>query len=59
LVAFITPIVALVLGYFFYDEVLSTRHFIGAALVLTGVFWANLGNLLKLRKGSIIKAEVE
>jgi len=59
LVAFITPIVALVLGYFFYDEVLSTRHFIGSALVLTGVFWANLGNLLKLRKGSIIKAEVE
>jgi drug/metabolite transporter (DMT)-like permease len=59
LVAFITPIVALVLGYFIYDEVLSTRHFIGAALVLTGVFWANLGNLLKLRKGSIIKAEVE
>jgi drug/metabolite transporter (DMT)-like permease len=59
LVAFITPIVALILGYFLYNEVLSTRHFIGAALVLTGVFWANLGNLLKLRKGSIIKAEVE
>lgn len=59
LVAFITPIVALVLGYFLYGEVLSTRHFIGAALVLTGVFWANLGNLLKLRKGSIIKAEAE
>jgi len=59
LVAFITPIVALVLGYFFYSEVLSTRHFIGAALVLTGIFWANLDNLLKLRKGSIIKSEVE
>jgi drug/metabolite transporter (DMT)-like permease len=59
LVAFITPIVALVLGYFLYGEVLSTRHFIGAALVLTGIFWANLDNLLKLKKGSIIKAEVE
>jgi len=59
LVAFITPIVALVLGYFFYNEVLSTRHFVGSALVLTGVFWANLGNLLKLRKSSIIKAEAE
>lgn len=59
LVAFITPIVALILGYFLYDEVLSTRHFVGSALVLTGIFWANLGNLLKLRKGSIIKAEVE
>jgi len=59
LIAFITPIVALILGFFFYNEVLSTRHFIGTAMVLTGVFWANLGNLLKLRKGSIIKAEIE
>lgn len=59
LIAFITPVVALILGYFLYNEVLSTRHFIGSALVLTGVLWANLGNLLKLRKGTIIKAEVE
>ena len=60
LVAFITPIVALILGYFFYNEELSLRHFIGTALVLTGVFWANLGSLLKLRKGSILKTvEVE
>ena len=59
LIAFITPIVALILGFFFYNEVLSTRHFIGTAMVLTGVFWANLGNLLKLRKGSIIKVETE
>lgn len=57
LIAFITPIVALILGYFIYSEVLSTRHFIGAAMVLTGVFWANLGNLLKLRKGAIIKSD--
>ena len=55
LIAFITPIVALILGYFIYSEVLSTRHFVGAAMVLTGVLWANLGNLLKLRKGSINK----
>jgi drug/metabolite transporter (DMT)-like permease len=59
LIAFITPIVALILGFFFYSEVLSTRHFIGTAMVLTGVFWANLGNLLKLRKGSIIKVKTE
>ena len=58
LIAFITPIVALVLGYFIYHEALSLRHFIGVATVLTGVFWANLGNLLKLRKGSIIKSSV-
>ena len=59
LIAFITPIVALILGYILYSEELSTRHFIGTALVLTGVFWANLGSLLKLRKGSIIKTVEE
>jgi drug/metabolite transporter (DMT)-like permease len=59
LVAFITPIVALILGYFFYNEELSERHFIGTALVLTGIFWANLGSLLKLRKGSILKMAKE
>lgn len=57
LIAFITPVVALLLGYILYSETLSTRHFIGSALVLTGVLWANLDNLLKLRKASIIKTE--
>lgn len=56
LVAFITPIVALILGFIFYDENLSTNHFIGSAFVLTGVFWANLGNLMKLKRGTIIKS---
>ncbi len=55
LMAFITPIVALILGFLFYQEELSTRHFIGSAFVLTGVFWANLGNLLKLRRDTILK----
>ena len=59
LLAFITPIVALILGYFIYDEVLSTQHFIGTAMVLTGIFWANLSNLLKLRKGAIIKSNAD
>ena len=59
LLAFITPVVALVLGYLLYDEVLSTRHFIGTALVLTGVIWANLGSVFKLKKGQIIKSESE
>jgi drug/metabolite transporter (DMT)-like permease len=59
LLAFITPIVALILGYFFYNEELSARHFIGAALVLTGLIWANLDSLLKLKKGSIIKADIK
>ena len=55
LIAFITPIVALILGFLFYAEELTTNHFIGSACVLTGVFWANLGNLLKLRRGTILK----
>jgi drug/metabolite transporter (DMT)-like permease len=55
LLAFITPIIALILGFIFYNEELSARHFVGASLVLTGVFWANLDSLLKLKKGSIIK----
>ena len=55
LIAFITPIVALILGFLFYREHLSVNHFIGSAFVLTGVFWANLGNLIKLRKEKIIK----
>jgi drug/metabolite transporter (DMT)-like permease len=59
LLAFITPIVALILGYFFYNEELSARHFVGAALVLTGLIWANLDSLLKLKKGSIIKADIK
>ena len=59
LLAFITPIVAVILGYFIYDEVLSTQHFIGTAMVLTGIFWANLASLLKLRKGAIIKSNVD
>lgn len=58
LLAFITPIIALILGFIFYNENLSTRHFVGAALVLTGIFWANLDSLLKLKKGSIIKAKL-
>lgn len=57
LIAFITPVVALILGYFIFDEVLSTRHFVGVALVLAGVFGANLGNLLKLKNESLIKSE--
>lgn len=57
LIAFITPVVALLLGYFFYNEQLSTRHFIGSFLVLAGLLGANLGNLFKLKKNAIIKAD--
>ena len=55
LTAFITPITALILGYIIYNEQLSTNDFVGSAFVLFGVFGANLGNLLKMRKKVIIK----
>lgn len=43
MIAFITPIVALIAGWIAYNEQLSTRHFIGTLLVLLGLLWANLG----------------
>ena len=55
LIAFITPIVALILGYLIYDEELSTSYFIGSAMVLGGVLWANMNNLFKLKKGTIFR----
>ena len=57
LIAFITPIVALILGYFFYNEDLSMRHFIGSLLVLIGLLSANFGNLMKLRRGVAVKTD--
>jgi drug/metabolite transporter (DMT)-like permease len=57
LIAFITPIVALFLGFLFYNEQLSSRHFIGSAFVLLGVLAANLGNLLRIKKGSILRTD--
>jgi drug/metabolite transporter (DMT)-like permease len=50
LIAFITPIVALVLGAIVYDEQLSSRALWGTILVLTGLLWANLSNVKKLKK---------
>jgi len=49
LVAFITPVIALFLGWIIYDEQLSARHFWGSLLVLTGLLWANLGNTAWLK----------
>jgi drug/metabolite transporter (DMT)-like permease len=42
LIAFITPIVALLLGWIFYKESLTTDHIIGSLLVLIGLLFANL-----------------
>jgi drug/metabolite transporter (DMT)-like permease len=54
LTAFITPITALILGYLIYNEQLTTKDFIGSAFVLVGVLIANLGNLLNMRKGTVL-----
>lgn len=42
MVALITPIVAMILGYIVLDEVLTTQDYVGAALVLAGVATVNL-----------------
>ncbi|MDO8549402.1 MAG: EamA family transporter [Ignavibacteria bacterium] len=46
LIAFINPMIALLLGWFIYNEQLSSRHLWGSILVLTGLLWANLGNAI-------------
>ena len=57
LLTFITPITALILGFIVFNEELNMRDFIGSALVLLGVLGANLGNLIKIRKTSLIKSD--
>lgn len=52
LIAFITPIVALFAGWLFYNEQLTTRHFLGSGLVLIGLLWANMEAYLRYRKAS-------
>ena len=44
--AFITPIVAIVLGWLILNESLSGRDFIGTILVLIGILFANFRGLL-------------
>jgi drug/metabolite transporter (DMT)-like permease len=46
LLAFINPVIALILGWVVYNEQLSSNHLWGSILVLTGLLWANLGSAL-------------
>jgi len=46
LIAFITPLVALILGWIFYNESLSRNHIMGSVMVLAGLLTANLESLL-------------
>lgn len=48
LIAFITPIIALILGWIFFHEQLSNRVLIGSIFVLIGLLTANLKNFKKL-----------
>ncbi|MDP2365159.1 MAG: EamA family transporter [Ignavibacteria bacterium] len=47
LIAFITPIIALILGWIFYNESLTTEHIIGSVMVLGGLLFANLEPFIK------------
>ena len=40
--AYFTPLVAVFLGYIFYNEILSLNHYIGMLLIFTGIFIAEL-----------------
>ena len=42
LTAYMTPLVAVFLGYVFYNEILSLNHYIGMLLIFTGIFIAEL-----------------
>ncbi len=55
LTSFITPIIALILGWLVYNEKLTSNHFWGSIMVLTGLLWANLGGIFKLKNRRIIK----
>ena len=50
LIAFITPVIALFLGWIFFSEQLSLNELMGSMLVLFGLLWANFGNFIKLNK---------
>ena len=48
LIAFITPIIALIIGWIFFDEKLSNRVLLGSILVLIGLLIANFRSFKKL-----------
>jgi drug/metabolite transporter (DMT)-like permease len=50
LIAFITPVIALFLGWLFFSEQLSVNQLMGSLLVLCGLLWANFGNFIKMNK---------
>lgn len=55
LVAFITPIIALIIGWIFFGEKLSNRVLLGSILVLIGLLITNLRNFKKLPGSRFMK----
>ena len=53
--AFITPIIAVILGWFLLDERLSLRVLMGSSLVLIGILFANFVGLKNYIKSKQIK----
>ena len=53
LITFITPIIALFLGWFFYNEQLSLHQLAGCLLVLVGLLAAIFGNIGKVLRKKI------
>jgi drug/metabolite transporter (DMT)-like permease len=50
LIAFITPVIALLAGWIFYSEELGIRQISGSVIVLLSLFGANMGNIIKYYK---------
>jgi drug/metabolite transporter (DMT)-like permease len=51
--AFITPIIALILGWIFYNETLTTQHLLGSILVLVGLLTANLDSFINSKSKTV------
>jgi drug/metabolite transporter (DMT)-like permease len=47
LIAFITPVIALILGWIISDELLMSHQIIGSGMVLAGLLTANLSNFIR------------
>ncbi len=47
--AYLTPVVAVMLGYLFFDEKLSIDHYIGMFLIFTGIFITEIKHYVKRR----------
>ncbi len=51
--AYLTPIVAVILGYIFYNEMLSFNHYIGMLLIFTGIFITEIKHYVKRKNTAL------